>query len=170
MVVKSPVPISSSLYRSLESAYFHDCYSIEIPNENRSPLELYLYMFSKTPGWIDFLMKSRNSFVKLLGLKDLGKLSGVSEKTPASQYRIGDRAGIFKLLEMGETEVVLGETDRHLDVKLSLLKLSSEGKVTVFVSTVVHVHNVLGRIYMFFIKPAHKVIAPATVVKLATTQ
>ena len=161
------VPSFSVLRDSLHSAYFYDCYSVELPPDDRSPLELYLSVVSRTPRWIDFLMNVRNKIVAQFGLKDMGALSGIEQSKPVDAYRIGDQAGIFKLLEFHQQEVILGETDKHLDVKISVAKQNKLGSTTVSVSTVVHVHNAMGRLYMFFVTPAHRIIAPATVSKIA---
>ncbi|WP_273595104.1 DUF2867 domain-containing protein [Roseateles koreensis] len=152
----------------MDTAYFHDCYSVELPVDERSPLELYLSVVSHTPGWIDALMKLRNKIVARLGLKDLGALSHIDPGKPAQDYRVGDQAGIFKLLEIHEHEVVLGETDKHLDVKISVTRQDLPSGVVVSVATVVHVHNAMGRVYMFFVKPAHRIMAPATVSRLTS--
>jgi len=111
-------------------------------------------------------MNARNKIVAQFGLKDMGALSAIDQKKPAHAYRIGDQIGIFKLLELHEHEVILGETDTHLDVKISVVKQNQLGSTSVFVSTVVHVHNTMGRLYMFFVTPAHRVIAPATISKV----
>lgn len=161
------VPSFSALQPSLRTAYFFDCYALALPPDTRSPLELYLSVVARTPQWIDFLMRVRNGIVARLGLKHMGALSGIDAGKPAQAYRIGDRAGIFRLLEVHEHEIILGETDKHLDVKVSVAKQDTAGGTTVSVSTVVHVHNMLGRVYMFFVAPAHRVIAPATVATLA---
>jgi hypothetical protein len=166
-VQASQVPSFSAVRDSLHTAYFYDCYAIEIPPDSRSPLALYLDVVSRTPRWIDFLMKLRNKIVAQLGLKDMGRLSGIDSCKPVQSYGVGDRAGIFKVLELREHEVILGETDKHLDVKLSVTKQEVGACVVVSVSTVVHVHNFTGRLYMFFVKPAHRIIAPVTVSTLA---
>lgn len=170
MAQASEVPSISALRDSLRTAYFFDCYSVELPPDPRTPLELYLSVVSGTPQWVDFLMKVRNKIVARIGLKDMGALSGVTPDKAAAHYRVGDQAGIFTLIEADDREVILGETDKHLDVRISVVKQQREDRTTVSVSTVVHVHNLLGRIYMFFVTPAHRVIAPATVSKLAVQQ
>jgi hypothetical protein len=162
----SDVPAFSALRESLRTAYFYDCYTVELPPDDRSPLELYLSVASKTPRWIEFLMNVRNSFVAQLGLKNVGAFGNIEQGKSAHAYRVGDQAGIFKLLEIHEHEVVLGETDRHLDVKISVAKQSKAGGTTVYVSTVVHVHNAMGRLYMLFVTPAHRIIAPASISKV----
>jgi len=161
------VPKFSALSESLHTAYFYDCYSVELPPDSRSPLELYLSVVSRTPRWVDFLMNMRNKIVARLGLKDMGSLSGINPQKPSQAYQIGDQAGIFKVLELHEREVILGETDKHLDVKISVAKQDKPGCTVASVSTVVHVHNFMGRLYMLFVTPAHRIIAPATVSKLA---
>ncbi len=128
-----------------------------------APLELYLSVVSQTPRWGDALMGLRNRVVAQLGLKHMGALSAIDRGKPASAYAVGDQAGIFELLEVHPNEVILGETDTHLDVKVSVARQDKPGGTAVSVSTVVHVHNALGRVYTFFVGPAHKIIAPATV-------
>ncbi len=165
-VQATEVPEFSALGERLSTAYFYDCHSVELPPDSRSPLELYLSFVSQTPRWIDLLMTVRNKIVARLGLKDMGPLSGIDLRKPSSSYRIGDQAGIFKILELHEREVILGETDKHLDVRISVTKQDMPDCTVASVSTVVHVHNVMGRLYMLFVIPAHRIIAPATVSRL----
>ncbi|WP_116899498.1 DUF2867 domain-containing protein, partial [Vibrio parahaemolyticus] len=40
-------------------------------------------------------------------------------------------------------------------------------KITVHVTTVVHVHNMFGKVYMFFVAPVHKLIVPSSLKTLA---
>jgi hypothetical protein len=158
------IPPGGEINRHLAGAYFHDCYEMPLPAEDAgfSAMELSLQTFRKTPAWVDFLMGVRNRVVGLAGLKNMGALTGVERDKPAAAYRLGDRVGIFSLRYLSEDEVILGEDDKHLDVLVSVCKLRRGDAAAVAVTTVVHVHNWLGRCYMFFIRPAHKVIAPAT--------
>jgi hypothetical protein len=67
---------------------------------------------------------------------------------PATAYRVGDRLGIFRIFAETEKELLLGINDRHLDLRVSVLKSERNGLPNYVVSTVVHVHNWLGHIYM----------------------
>ncbi|GAB7548372.1 DUF2867 domain-containing protein [Cupriavidus sp. CuC1] len=161
------VPASSLLAPSLASADFFDAYRVGLADAGQSALEIYLDMVSRTPAWVTCLMTLRNRVVALLGLKDLGNLGDVDAGKPASAYRVGDRVGIFSLLALSEREVVLGDADKHLEVKLSICKLdppepAAGGQPSVAVSTVVHNRNALGRVYMLFVAPLHRRIVPAT--------
>lgn len=161
--VETTVPASSALAASLPGAYFYDAWAIVPSDGDATALEMFLKVTANTPGWVNALMSLRNRVVSLLGLKNLGTLSGLDPAKPASAYRIGDRVGIFTLFANTPDEVLLGDKDKHLDVVLSVHKAvdARNGRVLATVSTVVHVHNWLGRLYMLPVTPMHRVIAPA---------
>ena len=89
--------------------------------------------------------------------------------SPVSPHRPGDRVGIFTVMAANDDEVLLGDSDKHLDVVLSLCKQSTSATrgTTLAVTTVVHVHNLLGRRYMIPVAPLHRRIAPAVLARLA---
>lgn len=161
--VETIVPAPSALAKSLSDAYFHDAWAIAPADGNASALAMFLNVTAGTPGWVNTLMTLRNRVVSLVGLKNLGTLSGLDPHKPASAYRIGDRVGIFTLFANTPDEVLLGDKDKHLDVMLSVHKSvdARSGQVLATVSTVVHVHNWLGRLYMLPVTPMHRLIAPA---------
>ena len=119
----------------------------------------------QTPGWVNRLMALRNRVVGLTGLKNLGHLGALRTGKSASEYRVGDRVGMFSLLHLSEDEVLLGDTDKHLDVVLFVCK-APQGAVSV--STVLHVHNWLGRLYMLPVTPLHKIIVKAMLKRTAS--
>jgi hypothetical protein len=159
------VPLSSDIAKQLEGADFFDSYEMPLEHGGRSALEIYLCVVSKTPAWINFLMATRNRVVSLFGLKNLGHLGDLKRTKAVSDYRIGDRIGIFTLLSNTDNEVIMGDSDKHLDVKVSICKLVQDGKESVASTTVVHIHNLLGRVYMLFVIPFHKLIVPAVLAR-----
>lgn len=164
------VPIHSEISRRLGGAHFHDCYAVPLQHDGRSSLDLYLDVVSQTPTWVNRLMALRNKAVGFVGLKYLGHLGAVNQSKPSSAYRVGDRVGIFSLLYLTEGEVILGESDKHLNVQVSVCKLAHGQHGSLAVSTVVHIHNMLGRIYMVFVAPVHKLIVPAMLSRARTQQ
>ncbi len=107
------------------------------------------------------MMTLRNRVVGLFGLKNLGELAGIDSSKPSSAYVPGDRVGIFTLVEKTDHEVLLGDDDKHLNVVVSVHKMpATHGQGTVVtVTTIVHVKNLLGRLYMLPVAPVHHVIA-----------
>ncbi|MDD5058807.1 MAG: DUF2867 domain-containing protein [Sideroxydans sp.] len=155
------VPASSDISAQLRGADFFDCYEMPLAHAGRSALEIYLEVIGRTPAWIDFLMAMRNRVVRLFGLKNLGALGELKKTKAASEYRVGDRIGIFSLLSLADNEIIMGDADKHLEVKVSVCKLAVDGKESIATTTVVHIHNLLGRVYMFFVVPFHRRIVPA---------
>jgi hypothetical protein len=163
------VPACSALSPEARVSYFHDSLRLDLDPGERPAIEVCLQTLFKTPRWVDAAMALRNRVGGWVGLKDLGRMSAIDPARPGCSYRVGERLGIFTLLAISDHEVVLGDCDKHLDVKVSVCKLDEPGRRAVAVSTVVHVHNALGRLYMLFVGPAHKVIAPAVLARARLT-
>lgn len=161
-------PANSQAQQLAVGAYFHDAWAIVAAQPALNPLEQFLRVANNTPAWVDTLMQCRNRLVSLVGLKNLGGLSHIDRAKPASAYQVGERVGIFTLLFQSDTEVLLGDSDKHLDVVVSVHKQAPapDGTTVLTVSTVVKVHNWLGRLYMIPVRPAHHFIAKAMVRKL----
>lgn len=154
-------PPGSAAAALLPGAYFHDAWAIRPAQPQLEPLDQFLRVARQTPAWVDGLMNLRNRLVGLVGLKNLGALSRLSPGAVASDFRIGDRVGIFTLLARSDTEALLGDSDKHLDVVVSIHRQPGvpADQALVTVSTVVKVHNLLGRLYMLPVRPAHHLIA-----------
>jgi Protein of unknown function (DUF2867) len=161
----STAPHGSQIASRLPGAYFHDAWAIRATEPNLNALEQFLRVARKTPAWIDRLMAIRNRIVALFGLKNLGGIAQTDPNKKASDYQAGDRVGIFTLISNTANEVLLGDSDKHLNVVVSVHKQadSINRDTLITVTTVVHVHNWLGRLYMIPVTPAHKVIARAMV-------
>ena len=155
-------PPGSRIAAMLPGAYFHDAWAMTASQPELTALDQFLLAARKTPRWVEACMGLRNRVVRRLGLKDLGGLSSLAAHRTARDYRPGDRVGIFTLFDNDPDEALLGDRDRHLDVMLSVHKSAPTATQPVFVTvtTVVHVHNLLGRLYMLPVTPMHKLITP----------
>lgn len=159
MTRETRIPAGSDIERYAAGAYFADAFSAPCADDGRTALQLYLDHIAHMPGWVSALMRLRNRLVRLAGLKDLGGFALQPGQSASPQP--GDRVGIFTLLSARDDEVVLTDSDRHLDVWLSVRRPGPQHPRQMVVTTVVKVHNGLGRFYMFFVGPMHKRIVPA---------
>jgi hypothetical protein len=67
-----------------------------------------------------------------------------------------ERIDFFPILQHSEREIVVGEDDRHLDFRVSLLLTrEGDGRETLTATTVARCHGRLGRIYLMAIGPGH---------------
>lgn len=134
-----------------------DAFSIDLPPGTvRDPETLARFLFSHQPRWVAALMNVRDSLVAGLGLK-----TGRSLRAGGPQP---SRIGIFKLYESGPLEVLVGEDDKHLDFRASVLYRAAEGSTDaprLVLSTVVRCHNRIGRTYLTLIAPFHRRVVRA---------
>jgi Protein of unknown function (DUF2867) len=160
---ETEVPTNSRAATLIEGASFYDAWRISSTQFDKAALEHFLVAAQRTPQWINAAMSARNKIVQLFGLKNLGTLSQVDSTRTWDLYHPGDRVGIFTLFENSFDEVLLGDRDKHLNVVLSVHRkpLSDGQTVEVTLTTIVHVKNLLGRLYMLPVTPAHRIIAPA---------
>lgn len=163
-----PLPHDASIAALAPGATFVDCRRTLANDTERSAMRHLLNLMSQTPPWIDRLMNLRNRVVQLFGLKDLGRLTRIDLSRPDADYQPGDRVGIFTLISQSPDEVLVVDRDKHLDVHLSLNRqpVNAEGLRPIVLSTVVHPHNRLGRLYMLPVAPFHRLIAPMTLARL----
>lgn len=143
------LPAQSAIVRAYPSVQLADAYAIRLPPcALQDPEVLARFMFANQPAWVDILMRIRDAIVARLGLKT-GKQLATLEPGAWTQ-----RVGIFRIYSKNETEIVVGEDDRHLDFRVSLLCVDAQ----LTVSTVVHCHNRLGRTYLRLIAPFHRLV------------
>jgi hypothetical protein len=60
------------------------------------------------------------------------------------------------LFALTATALVAGRDNKHLDFRLPVLKVTEGVTTSVVVSTVCTVHNLFGKVYLFFVVPFHK--------------
>lgn len=152
------LPAQSRIGHVYKTVNLADAYAIALPlHASNDPDELARFMFANQPSWVSTLMGVRDSVVAGFGLKTVKHLATLSQQGQAG------RVGIFKVYSTSETEVVLGEDDKHLDFRISVLCSSGPepGSRQLTVSTVVHCHNLLGRSYILAIAPFHRMVVKA---------
>ncbi len=134
----------------LIGATFADSFSIELES-NLNAREIAERAFLFMPKWIDGLMGLRNIIVAPFGLVR-GKI-GLKEGSQT--------IGIFPIIKDDQDKILLGLDDRHLDFRLLIERVSNtSGRPFARATTWVKTHNLLGRTYMFMVKPFHKIIVP----------
>ncbi len=118
--------------------------------------------FTSGPVWGKKMFAFRNKIVGLFGLKT-GAEKEKKQPGNDAQYEVGERIGLFKVFDKTNNEIILGEDDRHLDFRVSLLfdKNEDEEENSLTISTTVKFHNWLGVLYFLPVRPFHKLIVPA---------
>ena len=163
-VTATAIPRESGIMHIYPSTHLADAFAITLPaGATTNPEQLARFIFSQQPKWINALLKVRDVLVVGFGIKTSSELAKLGAEGRAK------RVGIFKIYEYTPREIVLGEDDSHLDFRLSVFCQPSPGVVEhrLVLSTVVHCHNRIGRIYIFIIKPFHKLVVRASLRRAA---
>jgi hypothetical protein len=149
-IVAVALPADSRVTGMYHQPFLADAFTLRLPpGAIGDPEQLARFIFSHQAPWVGRLLGLRDTLVSVFGLKTAGQLATAG----------GARIAIFKIYERRAHEIILGEDDKHLDFRLSiLLRHDVDGAPQVVMSTVVHCHNLLGRSYIRLIAPFHRMV------------
>lgn len=160
-----PLPPECGIADTYPTLNLSDSYAIELPTgASTDPEQLARFLFANQPRWVWGLMALRDTLVSMFGLKTVKQLSLIEGAGGPG------RVGIFKVYAKSAAEIVLGEDDKHLDFRVSVLcpgQPVPDAQRQLIVSTVVHCHNRLGRFYILLIAPFHRMIMQASLRRAA---
>ncbi len=154
-----PLPQGTLIAQALPQIDYADAYRATVQAIQPPDLDsLVRAVFAATPAWIVALLRLRNTLVRPFGLKT----APPGPPTPAlPALQPGTVIGLFRVFARSDSEIILGDNDRHLDFRVGILRRVDGDQVMVTVSTVVCFHNWLGRLYFVPVRPFHRLIVPA---------
>ena len=149
------LPLESIISEESKCYDYTDSFSLSLKRSDIESWELLAAFFQSAPKWVDTLFRLRNRLVSVFGLK--ADMANTTQLNPP--FSIGQQLGVFRVYEIEEDEVVLGENDKHLDFRTSLfIERGVDNQLVI--STIVKVNNVLGAIYFFVVNRVHQIIVP----------
>ena len=155
-VVECDVPSGSMLGRKLiEHAYFRDAYRAPLSRSELGIADVFFGIFAHHPLWMKLLLIVRNKVASLAGL-DAPAASEILHVEIRDRYAVGEMIGVWPIFSLSDDEVVTGRNNQHLDFRLSVLKVRDGDGTSVVVSTICTVHNLAGKLYLFFVVPFHR--------------
>lgn len=140
--------------RDVSTAWFSDSYQAKNIRTGMSVVDLFQAIFGHSPGWIKALLLLRNRLAKRAGLI-VPPDAAIRSFDRKADYSVGDTIGPWPIYHLSETELVAGRDNRHLNFRVSVIKLNTNAP-TVAVSTICNVHNNFGKAYLFVIVPFHR--------------
>ncbi|MDR2125701.1 MAG: DUF2867 domain-containing protein [Prevotellaceae bacterium] len=157
-VTKSILPVNSLAQDYLPADYV-DVFGTEaLDDERLTPDNLLIAVWTDFPKWIKMLFKLRDRLVKPFGLKTSADEKDFKHKFEKA-VRNGGRFQLMNVLAKSANEIVVQLADTHLTAEMSVHTEKSNGnQLKITFITIVHFHNVLGKVYFFFVRPFHKII------------
>lgn len=126
---------------------FADCFMVET-NKILNAEEAARMSLLNGPKWVGDLLKLRNLIVAPLGLKTDNAVSDAQ----------ANAIGMFPIVKNTDSQIILGFDDSHLDFRIVVDVEQIENGTRIYTTTYVKTHNLLGKTYLFTIKPFHKLI------------
>ena len=162
-ITKTSLPKNSLLYK--DTYNYIDCFQgfIKDIDNKITPLAILKAFFNSSPKWIEVLFAIRNNIVRVFGLKTAKKNKNKQDILANLKGKPNEQIGLFKIFEATDQEIIMGEDDKHLNFRVSLLMNQSETEPTnksITVSTTVYFNNWFGKLYFLPVKPFHKLIVP----------
>src|SRR5262252_6855255 len=155
-VVECDVPRHSALGKDLiERADFRDAHSAPLSRSDRSVVEIFFAIFAQRPGWMKLMLIARNKAAALAGL-EVPTTSEIMNMEQRDRYFIGEKIGPWPIFFLSSDELVAGRDNKHMDFRLSIMKVHDGVRPSVVVSTLCMVHNKFGQYYLSSIIPIHK--------------
>jgi hypothetical protein len=155
-VVECEVPSGSLLGREvIEQAYFRDSYRAPLSRSELGIVDVFFGIFAHHPLWMKLLLIVRNKIASLAGL-DAPTASDILHVEIRDRYAVGDKIGVWPIFSLSENEIVAGRNNKHMDFRLSVLKVPDGDTTSVVISTICTVHNLSGKVYLFFVAPFHR--------------
>ncbi len=154
-VTRRSTPPASAFLGDLASFYYWDSYEAPLQRRGHVMHEIYLALFAHPPRGFTELLILRDRIVAPFGLRP----SRAADRKPLEinpAYAVGEKIARFRLFGQNDTEIVTGGDDKHLDFRVSVRMLIQDGANRVALTTVVRLHNLLGRAYLFTILPFHR--------------
>ncbi|MEA2839798.1 MAG: hypothetical protein QOF41_1128 [Methylobacteriaceae bacterium] len=139
----------------MQHAYFREAYRMPLSRKELGIVDIFLGIFAHHPLWMKLLLIARNKVASLAGL-DAPSASEILHVEIKDRYAVGDKIGVWPIFWLSEDEIVAGRNNKHMDFRLSVLKVPDGDRTSVVVSTICSVHNLSGKLYLFFIIPFHR--------------
>lgn len=149
-----PPPMASAIAGWYEGADLVDAFAVTLPGRRPHDLAALAERSLRNPApWFGVAIRLRDAAVRPFGVRTSRQIRDHLRSQNA------DRIDFFPVLSRSEREIVLGEDDRHLDFRLSLmLTVRPDGREDLTATTVVRCHGLLGRGYLAAIMAGHVLV------------
>ena len=152
LVYEIDFPAETKVNGKEKDTYYCDAFKVKVNLPHLEAKNVYHSIFGFLPKPVQLALKVRNGIVKYFGFS----ASNTEMSLPLEQIQAGQKAGFLTIESVSDTEVICGAYEPNMDMWLSVLKLSEQEFA---VSTLVNLKTRVGKVYMMFIKPFHKIVA-----------
>jgi hypothetical protein len=157
-------PEESEIAHLFPKADLLDAFAISLPTGATRDIDALARVILTDPApWFVGLLKVRDITMAWLGVQTSRDMREKARHSGA------ETIDFFIVRSRTTRELILGEDDKHLDFRASVLlrSLSDDRDDEVVLTTVVHCHNLFGRIYLRVISPFHRLVVRSNLARAA---
>lgn len=133
--------------------------------EELSALLVFKHFFYSMPRILLLLFHLREKIAGFIGLKKAGSQSQHMTYITDFTAEVGSSLGLFEVKEHNHKKIVTAQNDRHLDFVFTI-SLEKNTTWSLCATTKVTIHNMVGHIYFYAVKPIHKYFMPIILKRL----
>jgi hypothetical protein len=156
-VRRDAAPVLDAARESLGGCDHVDAVAVDLP-DGTTAVDFTRAVFLGTPEWVHRLIGVRDRVMAPFGLQRQRR--GAPEHI---RIEPGLKMGPFRLLTVGDDEVLCGDDDKHLDFRTSFAVRPAASGTEGVCTTAVRFHRPAGRLYFAAIRPLHHLIVPRVV-------
>ncbi len=157
-IIQESIPKNDKIYFSFGTVNYEDRFCLILETKKIIDIDFIIVeLINTVPTWVKLLLNLRNLIAGIFGLKT-GKLGKISKNHEILNFKEGQTIGDIFIFIKNKNHLIAELKDKHLDFRFSILIWEKDGITKVYLSTIVKINNFFGRIYIFLIKPFHKLI------------
>ena len=161
------IPSESLINSAMERIDYQDAFAIDVPLASDAlPEKMPILFFKVFPSWFRGLMYLREFIARRIGLKTAHGMD-VEQHLNNFTGEVGEAIALFKVMGKNETELLMGENDKHLDFRLSFFAIPKGQSTHMILATTVQFNGWLGKLYFLPVGPIHRLIVPIVLKRMA---
>ena len=161
------IPSNDKIFLSFGKVSYKDRFCLSQEAKKEYDVNFIIFkIISSPPKWIKLLLSFRNSIARVFGLKT-GKIEKNNEKLEKLNIIQGHNIGDFLIILKEKNSIIIELNDKHLDFRFAIFIRNEKYKTKIYLTTIVKINNLLGKIYFFLITPFHRLIIPIILKKVS---
>ena len=159
-IIEELIPRNDKIFISFGKVNYEDRFCLIHETKKIINIDFIIVKLIKTiPKWFDLLLNLRNLFARIFGLKT-GKIVNIYKNSENLIFKQDQMIGDIFIFFKDKNHLIAELKDKHLDFRFSIFIWQKKGRTKISLSTIVKINNFFGWIYIFLIKPFHRLIIP----------
>ena len=157
-IIEELIPRNDKIFISFGKVNYEDRFCLIHETKKIINIDFTIAKLIKSiPKWFDLLLNLRNVIARIFGLKT-GKIGNIYKNSEKLIFKQDQMIGDIFIFFKDKNHLIAELKDKHLDFRFSIFIRQKEGITKVSLSTIVKINNFFGWMYIFLIKPFHRLI------------